>query len=132
MCYRYTQDARYLEQAKHVYDYLFTHSNMPADLVPYWDFNCTDIPNTYRDASAAAVIASALYELSQWVPEYRQTADRIMTSLASPDYLAPVGENGNFILMHCVSSLPHGSGLDVPLNYADYYFLEALCRRNAK
>lgn len=129
VCYRYTGDERYLEQAKLVYDYIFTHTNLPEDKVPYWDFNAPDIPNACRDASAAAVILSALYELDQWVPQYRTTAEQLLSSLASDAYLAPIGENGNFLLMHSVSSLPHGSGIDVPLNYADYYLLEALCRR---
>ena len=52
-----------------------------------------------------------------------------VTSLSSPAYRAPLGENGDFLLMHSVGSLPHNSEVDVPLNYADYYFLEALKRK---
>lgn len=128
MCYRYTRDERYLEQAKHIYDYIFTHPNLPQDLVPYWDFNAPDIPNTYRDAAAAAIIASALVELSQWVPQYKATAEKLINNLASDTYLANNGENGYFLLKHCVGSLPHGNEIDVPLNYADYYLLEAVLR----
>ena len=43
--------------------------------------------------------------------------------------LASLGKNGNFLLMHSVGSIPHGTEIDVPLNYADYYFLEALKRK---
>lgn len=131
VCYRETKDPRYLEFAENIYNFLFTHKLMPADLVPYWDFNDPNIPNAPRDASAAAVIASALYELSEYKPEYKAVADKIMESLSSPTYRALVGTNGNFLLMHSVGSIPHGQEIDVPLNYADYYFLEALSRKKA-
>jgi uncharacterized protein YyaL (SSP411 family) len=130
MCYRETKDPRYLELAENIYTYLFTHKNMPEDLVPYWDFDAPNIPNEPRDASAAAVIASALYELSTYSKsEYKATADKIIASLSSPAYRAILGTNANFLLMHSVGSIPHGHEIDVPLNYADYYFLEALLRK---
>lgn len=131
MCYRYTHDAKYLEQAEKVYNFIFNNKNLPKDLVPYWDFEAPNIPNEPRDASAAACTASALYELSTYVPNkgYKETADKIMESLGSPAYRAAVGTNGNFILMHSVGSIPHGAEIDVPLNYADYYFLESLIRK---
>lgn len=129
MCYRYTKNEAYLKQAKAIFEYIFNNSNLPYDLVPYWDFNAPNIPNDYRDASAAAVICSALYELSQWEPTYINVANRLLKSLATAKYLAEPGTNGNFLLKHCVGSIPHNSEIDVPLNYADYYFLEALCRK---
>ena len=130
VCYRETKDKRYLELTDKIYNYLFTHKNMPADLIPYWDFDAPNIPNEPRDASAAAIIASALYELSAFdKTEYKETADKIITSLSSPSYRAILGTNGNFLLMHSVGSIPHGHEIDVPLNYADYYFLEALVRK---
>lgn len=130
VCYRYTQNKAYLEQAEKIAAYLFSHPRMPEDLVPYWDFDAPNIPHEPRDASAAAIIASALYELNNYSKKnYRKTADRIMKSLSSPAYMAKPGENGNFILMHSVGSIPHGSEIDEPLVYADYYFLEALERR---
>jgi len=130
MCYRETKDPRYLELAENIYTYLFTHKNMPEDLVPYWDFDAPNIPNEPRDASAAAIIASALYELSTYSKsEYKTTADKIIASLSSPAYRAILGTNANFLLMHSVGSIPHGHEIDVPLNYADYYFLEALLRK---
>ena len=131
MCYRYTKDKRYLEHAQKIYDFIFSNKNLPEDLVPYWDYDAPNIPNEPRDASAAACTASALYELSTYVPEknYKEVADKIMYSLGSPAYRAEVGTNGNFILMHSVGSIPHGNEIDVPLNYADYYFLEGLIRK---
>lgn len=131
VCYRYTKDEKYLKQAQKIYDFIFNNKNMPADLVPYWDFDAANIPNEPRDASAAACTASALYEMNTYLPDagYKEIADKIMESLGSPAYRAEVGTNGNFILMHSVGSIPHGAEIDVPLNYADYYFLEALGRK---
>lgn len=129
--YRYTGDKKYLEQAEKVADFILNHPNMPEDLIPYWDFDCPDIPDTYRDASAGAIMASALYELFGFTGNdmYKEKADKMIESLSSPAYRAAQGTNGGFILMHSVGSIPHGSCIDVPLNYADYYFLEALIRK---
>lgn len=131
MCYRYTHDQKYLDHAEKVYNFIFNNKNLPEDLVPYWDYDAPNIPNEPRDASGAACTASALYELCTYIPNkgYKETADKIMESLASSAYRAEVGTNGNFILMHSVGSIPHGAEIDVPLNYADYYFLEALMRK---
>lgn len=132
IAYYYTHDERYLQRCREVYNYIFTHPNLPEDLIPYWDYNDPAIPCAPRDASSAAITASALYMLSEWIPEYRQTADRIMASLSSPAYLAIVGTNGNWLLMHSTGALPFGGEIDVPINYADYYYLEALLRREGK
>lgn len=133
MCYRETGNKAYLDQALKTYAFMKNHPHMPADFVPYWDMDAPNIPNEPRDASSASVIASALYELSTYPIEnaqsYKEDADRIMQSLASADYTAPLGENGRFVLMHSVGSIPHNSEIDVPLNYADYYYLEALQRK---
>jgi uncharacterized protein YyaL (SSP411 family) len=130
-CYRYTQDKKYLDQAENIYKFIFNNRNLPEDLVPYWDYDAPNIPDEPRDASAAAITASALYELETYIKDkgYKETADKIMNSLGSDRYRAKAGTNGNFILMHSVGSIPHNSEIDVPLNYADYYFLEALCRK---
>ncbi|NIG53345.1 glycoside hydrolase family 88 protein [Chitinophaga sp. Cy-1792] len=133
MMYRETKDKKYLEQAKHIAEYILNNPNMPADLVPYWDYNAPNIPNALRDVSAAAVAASALLELSKYTDKatgnrYWGSAEKMLTSLCSPAYLAQEGENNDFILMHSVGSLPHNSEVDVPLTYADYYFVEALLR----
>ena len=129
--YRYTGDKRYLDVAENIAGFLFNNPNMPDDLVPYWDFNAPGIPDEPRDVSSAAIIASGLYELYHYTnkQEYKEKADKIIESLSSPAYRAEPGTNGGFILMHSVGSIPHGSGIDVPLNYADYYFLESLIRK---
>ncbi len=131
MCYRYTRDPKYLDMAVKVHDFIFNNPNLPEDLVPYWDYDAPNKPDEPRDASSAACTASALYELSTYLPDknYKATADKIMESLGSPAYRAEVGTNGNFILMHSVGSIPHNAEIDVPLNYADYYFLEGIMRK---
>jgi len=133
MMYRETKDKQYLAQAKHIADFILNHPHMPADLVPYWDYDAPTIPDAPRDVSAAAVAASALLELAKYTDKatgnrYWAAAETMLTSLCSPAYLAKEGENNDFILMHSVGSLPHNSEVDVPLTYADYYFVEALMR----
>lgn len=133
MMARETGDPAYLEQAKHIAAFLMKHPNMPADKIPYWDFNAPGIPNIPRDASAGAIMASALLELSQLdkseqAKSYRDFAEQQIRSLTSPEYLAEKGTNCNFVLKHSTGHLPGNSEVDVPLSYADYYYVEALMR----
>ena len=151
MAYRETKKPEFLEMAQRTAEFWLNHSNLPEDMVPYWDFNAgqegyvpeweydaNDFKEIPRDASAAAITASALLELYQYVDKktgkrYYQAAVKTLKSLASPSYLAAQGTNGNFLLKHCVGSIPHKNEIDVPLVYADYYFLEALHRyKNSK
>lgn len=132
-CYRFTKEQKYLDQALATFLAMKNNPAMPADKIPYWDMDAPEIPSAPRDASAAAVIASALYEMSQYdaarSQEFIGYADSILLALTSPDYTAARGTNNNFILMHSVGSIPHNQEIDVPLNYADYYFLEAIKRK---
>jgi unsaturated chondroitin disaccharide hydrolase len=131
--YRETGQYRYLNQAMRIADFMISHPNMPEDMIPYWDFNAPEIPEANRDASAGAIMASALIELSRMTDttsgrKYLQVAEKQLRSLSSSEYRAKYGENGNFILKHSVGSIPGKSEVDVPLTYADYYFIEALMR----
>jgi len=141
LMYRETKDEAYLQAAKNFANYYL--KNIPEDLVPAWDFNIGQegfVPDgdSYavgreeyiKDASASAIVCSALFELGELanVPEYTDMAVKMLKSLASPAYRALLGENANFIIMHCTGSYPHKVEIDVPLVYADYYFLEALTR----
>ena len=131
MTFRFTEDPRFLLQAERIADFLLSHPNLPEDGIPYWDFDAPGIPDEPRDVSAAAIITSALYELSTFSEKgsfYRAEADRILKNIWS-GYRSGAGENHGFILGHSVGNLPSESEVDVPLNYADYYFLEALIRR---
>ena len=150
MVYRFTKRKEFLELAKHLADYWLKNKNLPEDGVPYWDFNAGQkgfvaaqwaVKNPApavqpRDASAAAITCSALFELSTYLKNdkrYYNAGVKILKSLSSPAYLAEPGTNGNFLLKHCTGNLPLGSEVDVPLIYADYYYLEALHRyKNSK
>ena len=133
MMYRFTKNPAYLKQAQGIAKFILNNPNLPKDKVPYWDFDAPGIPNALRDASAAAVNASALLELGQYTSgkekeNYVAVAETILKSLSSPKYRAKAGTNGGYILEHSVGSIPHNGEIDVPLTYADYYFLEALLR----
>lgn len=133
MMYSELKEERYLTQATNVANYLIDHPRMPKDFIPYWDFDAPEIPDAKRDASAGAIMASALIRLSQYVDrnlseKYLRVAETQLRTLASAEYTAATGENGDFILKHSVGSLPGNSEVDVPLTYADYYFLEALMK----
>ena len=129
--YRITRDKKFLAQAENVANYILNNPHMPADMVPYWDYNSPKIP-TKRDASAAAINASALLELSTYPVKdskhYFNSAVKTLKSLSSDRYLAKPGHNGDFALMHATGNFMGGSELDNTLIYADYYFIEALMR----
>ena len=133
MTYRETKDPRYLQMAEKIAAFMLDHPNLPADMVPYWDYNAPDIPKAPRDASAAAVMASGLLELCRYVDDaaakkYYAAAEKILKSLSTNAYKAAPGTNGGFILMHSVGHLPAKSEIDVGISYADYYYVEALKR----
>ena len=130
VCYRETRNLDFLNQAMHIAD-MIMEKVTTEDCIPYWDYEAPATSDTPRDASAAAITASAFLELSTLAPEgqkYFYYAERLLKRLSQSDYLAKKGENGGFLLKHSVGSLPHGAEVDAPLNYADYYYLEALKR----
>jgi unsaturated chondroitin disaccharide hydrolase len=131
--YRETHDPRYLQQANAIAAFMLQHPNLPADKIPYWDFNAPGIPNALRDASAAAITAAALLELCRYNDHeqaqlYFNNASQILQTLSGKQYKAVTGTNGGFILQHGVGHLPAGTEVDTPLTYADYYFVEAMKR----
>jgi len=135
MMHRLTGKTTYLKQARRIADFLINHPRLPADKVPWWDFDDPRIPSAKvpRDSSAAAIMASALIELSGMVdPDtaraYLAVAEAQLRSLSSPAYRAGLNENGHFLLKHATGNMPKNSEVDTPLNYGDYYFLEALAR----
>jgi hypothetical protein len=131
-----TQRPDFLVKAENIAGFLLDHPALPDDKIPYWDYDAPDQPSTPRDASAAAVMASALLELARYATEpnaarYTIFALDILRSLSSPAYAAAAGQNSHFLLKHSVGSMPEDSEIDVALNYADYYYLEALLRCRA-
>ncbi|HEY3500373.1 MAG TPA: glycoside hydrolase family 88 protein, partial [Polyangiaceae bacterium] len=135
LCFRETDDARFLERARTIADFYTQSSVMPEDAVPYFDFDAperSDV-NDYRDSSAGAIAASALFELARYVPpeaaeRYLEFALRAVRSLSSASYRAALGQNSHFLLQHAVGNYPQNDEIDVAINYGDYYYLEALLR----
>lgn len=133
MMYRETKDKKYLEQSQKIAEFILNNPHLPADKIPYWDYDAPNIPNAKPDASSAAIMASALIELSKYSDaslskKYLNTASVILHSLSSPTYRAAYGKEGGFLLKHSVGNVNSNADVDVPLPYADYYYLEALMR----
>ena len=132
MMFKETGDHKYLDLAHEIASFILHHSSMPADGIPIWDFNAPAETSNFRDVSAAAIIASALIDLSKYSGSksagYMKKAEHILVSLISPAYFATYKTNGGFLLKHSVGHLPRNSEVDVPLTYADYYFIEAILR----
>lgn len=132
MCYRETGNKVYLKQAEKIAEFLLNHPNLPKDLIPYWDFNAPNIPNAPRDVSAATIMASAFYEMSIQVSGknkyYREIADRIIDNVKN-NYMCKPKTNGGFLLNNSTGHLPGNHEINVPIVYADYYYLEALLRK---
>lgn len=130
--YRNTKDKRYLDMANKIAAYMLNHPNKTEDGIPFWDYNAPGIPNALRDVSTGSIMAAALLELSTYNPsdknKYMIAATRMLQSLSSEKYRAAIGTNGGFLLKHGVGHLPAKSEVDVPLTYADYYYVEALMR----
>ena len=127
--YRETKDPKYLDFAQKVTDVYL--ERLPEDKVPYWDFDDPSIPNAPRDASAAALVASSLLELSTYLPNgtgkrYRDAAVEMLTSLSSDNYQS--GKSNPSFLLHSVGHWPAHSEIDASIIYADYYYIEALLR----
>lgn len=135
VCYKKSKNPKFLKQAENIASFIMNHPKTPKDKIPVWDYDVHNAMDTEerapRDASAAAVIASALLDLSTQVKngkKYADYAEEILKSLSSDAYLAKPGENNYFLLKHSVGAFLYNSEIDTPLDYADYYYLEALNR----
>lgn len=134
MAYRYTKDTTYLNQAKATADFYLSQANFPEDGIPYWDFADPEIPDAVRDVSASTVIASAFYEMDGYIddPKYVAYADKVMKTLQSEEYILPSNVDAPFILDHSTGNWPKNDEMDGPIVYGDYYFLEALLRKQGE
>ncbi len=130
MIYRETGDKTFLRFAEKITDVFL--KRLPEDRVPYWDFDAPGIPNEPKDASASAIVASALLELSQLEDnaelgkKYKQTAIKILESLSSANYQSR--DTKPSFLLHSTGHKPNGGEVDAAIIYADYYYIEALTR----
>lgn len=131
MTYRYTQNKKFLNQAVSMIDFIKKQPFWPEDDIPFWDMRDPRIPNAPRDASAAAITASACFELYAYTEneEYLSFANDIMTTLLSEKYVLNHQVAAPFILDHSTGDWSKQMELDVPMGYADYYFLEVLIRQ---
>ncbi|MEL7144920.1 MAG: glycoside hydrolase family 88 protein [Bacteroidota bacterium] len=130
MAYRYTRNPQFLQQAINIADFVTTHPALREDKVPYWDMQDPAIPKAPRDASAAAITASALIELAQLSDQKRfhATAKDIITALVGAEYVLDQSKDIPFILDHSTGNMPKNDEIDAPISYADYYLMEALVR----
>lgn len=130
MVYRETKDKKFLRFAEKVTDIYL--KRLPEDYVPYWDFDAPNIPDEPKDASAASIVASALLELSQLeddpvkAVDYRNAAVNMLITLSSDEYQSR--EKNSAFLLRSVGHKPNGSEINASINYADYYYIEALTR----
>lgn len=131
MCYRYTKDKAYLKQAEATAKYFLENKNMPEDGIVYWDFKDPKIPNSPRDASAAALVASGLFELYEYTNNeaYLTYANKVLASLSTQNYILDAAQKGPFVLDHSTGNWPKNDEIDEPIVYGDYYYLEALIRQ---
>ncbi|MFD2034766.1 glycoside hydrolase family 88 protein [Belliella marina] len=129
LVYRETKDRKFLDFAQKVTDVYL--DRLPEDLIPYWDFSSPGIPDVPKDASAAAITASALLELAGYVGQekgekYRALAEKMLVELSSGRYQS--GDANSAFLLHSTGHYPAGSEIDASINYADYYYVEGLIR----
>jgi hypothetical protein len=127
MMYKYTKNPIYLQTAKKLFGYYLKH--IPADYIPFWDYKDPTIPNTSKDASAAAITSSALIDLYQMTNDssFLKHAENIIKSLSSSAYTNSLGTKANFILSHSTGG-SNGYEVDVSQTYADYYYVETLVK----
>ena len=130
MVYRETKDKTFLRFAEKVTDFYL--ENLPEDYIPYWDFDAPDMMKQPKDASAAAIAASALIELSELedtpslASRYWNAAVRMLEELSSERYQCRDAKPA--FLMHSTGNHPGGYEIDASINYADYYYLQALLK----
>jgi rhamnogalacturonyl hydrolase YesR len=132
MMYRETGIEEFLVQAEKIAGYILSRPGIAEGKIPYWDFNAPNIPNEPYDASAGAIISAALFELAGFSDnrdKYISVAGKLLETLSTTEFLSPVGANSGFLLYHSTGHLPNNSEIDVPIVYADYYFLESIIKQ---
>jgi unsaturated chondroitin disaccharide hydrolase len=114
----------------------FWLAHLPADKVPYWDFDA-DLSQPppwgrQKDSSAGAIAAAGLLHLARQTrrPEraeaYRQTALAMLDALVDPQYLAIDTPGWEGILKHGVYHTRKNLGVDESVMWGEFFFVEAL------
>jgi len=133
--YRFTRNGQFLEMARQAADAFLRRLQATSDdWVPLWDFDDPRGLQAPKDASAACIVASSLLELQGYLgaedgKPYYEAACNMLRDLSSDAYQA--APQSCAFLLHSTGNLPAGSEIDVPIIYADYYYLEALNRYKA-
>ena len=128
-CYQHTGDADFLHASRSLATH-FLH-RLPADKIPYWDFDSPAIPDDVRDSSAASITAAALLLLAKIEPDPVQAgfwqAQAIILLESLWEQCSSRHSSAPSILIHGTRHKPYGF-MDQGLIYGDYYFVEALTR----
>lgn len=130
ICYRETRNPIFLELSQKLLEVFL--ERLSEDGIPYWDFDDPNIPQAPKDASAGAIAACGLLELSvlledhDKVAKYIGIARSIIQRLSQEPYLS--ADTNQALLLHSTGHHPKGTEIDAPIIYADYYFMEALLR----
>lgn len=122
--YYQTKQPQFLASAQLSAEYFL--ENLPEDNVPPWDFS-PEADQSIKDSSAAAVAASALWQLGEISnnQRYKQRASDILSSLLVPKYFY-MDTDTPALLKLASGNVPAGREVNTSLIYADYYFIEAL------
>ena len=104
-------------------------AHLPADLVPYWDFDFNDQHPAEKDSSALAIAACGLLEAEKMgaYPDAKKIAKGMLYQLGEQYAASQVPENEG-LLLHGVYAHAEGKGIDEPNLWGDYFYLEGLIR----
>ncbi|MFJ8510414.1 glycoside hydrolase family 88 protein [Streptomyces avermitilis] len=125
--YRRSGDRQFLATACKLADYAI--GALGADYVPVWDYRAPQQPNDIKDASAGAIMACGLLDLSAATgrQQYRTVALRLLTAL-SRTCLTDKSARAEAVVARCTRNRPAEDGIEISLPYADYYLLEGILR----
>lgn len=102
---------------------------LPADLVPYWDFDFTDRNQSAKDSSSAAIVACGLLEAQkEHVYEHAVAIAKGLIYQLGEHYSAKNEPKCEGLLLHGVYAFGENKGVDEPNLWGDYFFFEALMR----
>ncbi|MGW5061228.1 glycoside hydrolase family 88 protein [Streptomyces sp. NPDC004096] len=125
--HRRTGNQQFLATARKLAD--FAIGALGSDHVPVWDYRAPQQPYDVKDASAGAIMACGLLDLSAVTgsQKYRDVALRLLTAL-SETCLTRTSSRAEAVVARCTRNRPAEDGIEISLPYADYYLLEGILR----